>query len=117
MTGDKPGNLNQYSSPLPKNGQTITSFVFQAILCSELVGIVWVSGASLVRIHSCSRTFALREVPKCTRAAMALIDNVVSFLNRESIANLAGSLLRRVARSWSFQPNRLNSSENLRRLR
>ena len=54
--------------------------------------LIWppVAAAGL-RIHPCSRAFALWELPKCTRAATLLIVNVVSFLNASMAAHWIGS--------------------------
>lgn len=64
----------------------------------------------LLPIHSCSRALALLDVPNWTRAAIRLIDNVVSWRRRAARGNLPGSLLRPLSKSAFVQPIRFNSS-------
>jgi hypothetical protein len=59
-----------------KENQSMVRFYLPCFLCGESVGI----GCF---IQLCSRALALREVPKCTRAAILLSDRVVSRRNRK----------------------------------
>ena len=71
-------------------------------------------GAPRSFIALCKRTFAVFEVPRCTRAAMSFIERVVSRRSRTAIPILSGSFFRRSINSLSLQPKRSNSSATIR---
>ena len=62
------------------------------------------SFAGAPRMYLCSFVLAVLEVPRCTRAAIALSGRVVSRRSRAAISSLAGSFLRRVTKSSGCQP-------------
>src|SRR6266849_6677877 len=89
----KPGGIHRHAELLKdvyrsqnvrSRGQTIAWSVLSRIHSPS--SSVPTSQAVLpLRGHPYSRALALFELPKCTRAAMALIDRVVSFLSRAAI--------------------------------
>jgi hypothetical protein len=64
--------------------------------------------AAVRRLHSCSRTVALRGVPRFKRAAMLLMVRVVSFRKRVANASFWGSHFGPGRSAGSVQPKSLS---------
>jgi hypothetical protein len=82
-----------------REGQTIAWLVFPHVCRWPWFG----SDAAACPWRACSGALALFEAPRCARAAIALIERVVSVRKRDATAGLAGSLLSRAVGSVSLR--------------
>ena len=96
-------------SPPHQLTSTGSPYILAVFIHVPSVGWAWLDDTPSF-IARCKLAFAVLNVPRCTRAAMVLIDSVVSRRSRAPMTSLPGSFRRRRTRSSQVQLRRASSS-------